>query len=235
VLRTLLAVLAPVLPFQTEKMYQALIRSAEPDAPISVHMLPWPSVDEKLIEPELSQEMEWVSEIVETVQYVRQEAGIKLRWPCQRLVIVPSKKEFQLDHFSDVVASQTNVKTVEILKKVKGESLQEKELSFAKIYLDTSETPELRAERLARDLIRQIQSTRKKEGLHVTQRIKLHVSTKSLELRQAIQNTTEIITSKVGASKLDISETLPSIKGAANGKLKFAEDEIYFAFLVQDE
>ncbi len=235
VLRTLLAVLAPVLPFQTEKMYQALIRSAEPDAPISVHMLPWPSVNEKLIDPTLSQEMEWVSEIVETVQYVRQELGIKLRWPCQRLVIVPSKKEFQLDHFSDVVASQTNVKNVEILKKVKGESLQEKELPFAKIYLDISETPELRAERLARDLIRQIQSTRKKAGLHVTQHIKLHVASESPDQREAIKNTSETITSKVGASALDISETLPSIKGAAKGKLTFAENEIQFAFLVQDE
>jgi len=235
VLRTLLAVLAPVLPFQTEKMYQALIRSAEPDAPISVHMLAWPSIDEQLIDPVLSQEMEWVSEIVDAVQFVRQEAGVKLRWPCQRLVIIPSKKEFQLDHFRDVVASQTNVKNVEILKKVKGASLQEKELPFATIYLDLSETPELRAERLARDLIRQIQSTRKTAGLHVTQSIKLHVATLSLELRKAIESTTETISSKVGASTFEVSENLPSIKGAAKGKLKFADNEINFAFLVQDE
>jgi isoleucyl-tRNA synthetase len=234
VLRTLLALLAPILPFQTETMYQALIRSAEPNAPISVHMLPWPSVEETLIDSELSQEMEWVSEIVETAQYIRQEAGIKLRWPCRRLVIVPSKKEFQLDHFQDVVASQANVKTVEILKKVKVGTLQKKELSFATIYLDVSATPELRAERVARDLIRQIQSTRKKEGLHVTQHIQLYIAADSPEIRKAIEITLDTISAKVGASKIEISKQLPNVTGLAKGKLKFDEDEVHFAFLLQN-
>ncbi|MFX1564562.1 MAG: isoleucine--tRNA ligase [Promethearchaeota archaeon] len=235
VLRALLAVLAPVLPFLTEKMYQSLIRSVEPDAPLSVHMLSWPIVDEKLINEQLSQEMEWVSEIVEAVQYARQEAGIKLRWPCQRLVIVPSKKEFQLDHFDNVVASQTNVKTVEIQKKVTGASLLKKELPFATVYLDISVTPEIKAERLARDLIRQIQSTRKKEGLHVTQRIHLLVATKSTELQRAIKSTSDSIASKVGATTFEIKDELPSIKGKGQGTLKFEDDRILFAFRVQDE
>ncbi len=235
VLRTLLAVLAPVLPFQTEKMYQALIRSAEPDAPLSVHMLPWPKVNEKLIDPERSQEMEWVSDIVEAAQFIRQEEGLKLRWPCQRLIIVPSKKEFQLDHFSDVVASQTNVKTVEIQKKAKGDLLKDKELPFATIYLDISETPELRAERLSRDLIRQIQATRKKKGLHVTQRIKLYVAAKSLELRQAVEMTRDSITSKVGAMTLEVEEIIPTVKGLAVGKLTFANKEVQFGFIVEEK
>jgi isoleucyl-tRNA synthetase len=235
VLRTLLAVLAPVLPFQTEKMYQALVRSAEPDAPLSVHMLPWPKVNEKLIDPERSQEMEWVSDIVEATQFIRQEEGLKLRWPCQRLVIKPSKKEFQLEHFSDVVASQTNVKLVEIQKKVKGDLLKEKELPFATIYLDISETPDLRAERLSRDLIRQIQATRKKQGLHVTQRIKLYVATKSSELRQAVEMTRDSVASKVGALTLEVGEKLPTVKALAAGKLTFANKEVQFGFIVQEK
>ncbi|MHA2314864.1 MAG: class I tRNA ligase family protein [Candidatus Hermodarchaeia archaeon] len=235
VLRTLLAVLAPVLPFQTEKMYQALVRSAEPDAPLSVHMLPWPKVNEKLIDPERSQEMEWVSDIVEATQFIRQEEGLKLRWPCQRLVIKPSKKEFQLEHFSDVVASQTNVKLVEIQKKVKGDFLKDKELPFATIYLDITETPELRAERLSRDLIRQIQATRKKQGLHVTQRIKLYVATKSSELRHAVEMTRDSVASKVGALTLEVEDKLPTVKGLADGKLTFANNEVQFGFIVQEK
>jgi hypothetical protein len=198
-------------------------------------MLPWPSSNSKLLDPELGQEMEWVSEIVETTQFIRQEEGIKLRWPCLRLIIVPSKKEFQLDHFRDVVASQTNVKAVDIQKSAKGDSLKEKELSFATIYLDISETPDLRAERLARDLIRQIQATRKKEGLHVTQNIDLHVATPSKEMRQAIKDMNDAISTKVGAIKLSISESLPEIDKAAKGKLKFDDAEINFVFLAQNE
>ncbi len=235
VLRNLLAILAPVLPFQTEKMYQSLVRLAEPDAPQSVHMLSWPKVDESLINIKLSQEMEWVSDIVETAQFIRQEEGLKLRWPCSRLVLVPTKKEFNLDHFSDVVASQTNVKSVEILKKVKGELLKEKELSFAKIYLDITETPELRAERVARDLIRQVQTTRKKQGLHVTQHIQLYVATTSSELRDAVQSTKESIISKVGATAIEISESLPSLKDEAKGSFNFIGEKIQFAFIINGE
>jgi len=230
VLRTLLAILAPVLPFQTEKMYQALVRSVEPDAPLSVHMLPWPQFDESLINAKMSQEMEWVSEIVDAVQFIRQETGLKLRWPCQRLVIVPSMKEFSLDYFSQVIASQTNVKNVEIKSKVKGNQLKEKELSFATVFLDISETPELHAERVSRDLIRQIQVTRKKEGLHVTQQITLYVATKSQKLQSAIRETGEAVTSKVGATKLEVSSTLPKLEKLATGKVDFENETINFGF-----
>jgi isoleucyl-tRNA synthetase len=231
VLRTLLAILAPVLPFQTEKMYQALIRSVEPDAPISVHMLSWPEVDENLINAQLSQEMDWVAEIVDAVQFLRQEVGLKLRWPCQRLVIVPSMKEFSLDNFSQVVANQTNVKLVEIQRKAKGDHLKEKELSFATVYLDVSETPELRAERVARDLIRQIQATRKKEGLHVTQQITLYVAVESQELQSAIRETEKTVASKVGARKMEVNSQLPHLEGLATGKLVFASHTIEFGFV----
>jgi hypothetical protein len=151
------------------------------------------------------------------------------------LVIVPSKKEFQLGHFSDVVASQTNVKSVEIQKKAKGDLLRDKALPFATVYLDISETPDLRAERLSRDLIRRIQATRKKQGLHVTQRIALYVATKSSELRQAIELTQDGVVSKVGALTLEVGEKLPTVKGLAAGKLTFAEEEVQFGFIVQKE
>jgi valyl-tRNA synthetase len=178
----------------------------------------------------MSQEMEWVSEIVDAVQFIRQETGLKLRWPCQRLVIVPSTKEFSLDYFNQVIASQTNVKTVEIQTKVKGNQLKEKELSFATVFLDVSETPELHAERVSRDLIRQIQATRKKEGLHVTQRITLYVATKSQELQSAIRETEEAVASKVGATKIEVSSTLPQLKKLATGKVDFENETIIFGF-----
>jgi hypothetical protein len=187
-----------------------------------------------MINAELSQEMDWVSDIVETAQFIRQEEGLKLRWPCLQLVVIPSKKEFHLDHFIDVVASQTNVKKVEILKKAKGKQLKKKELAFATIYLDITETSELRAERLARDLIRRIQATRKHQGLHVTQHIQLHVTAKSPELKSAIENTRDAIASKVGASSLEVGEKLPDLETLAIGKLTFADEEITFGFIVEE-
>ncbi|MFX1563610.1 MAG: isoleucine--tRNA ligase [Promethearchaeota archaeon] len=231
VLKGLLSVMAPVLPFQSESMYQALVKPAEPDAPVSVHMLPWPSADRKLIDEKLNREMDWAITIVETVQFIRQEQGIKLRWPCSRLVIVPSDKEFTLEHFSDVVASQTNVKKIEITNKVKEKMTEGKTLPFCTVYLDTEETHELRAERLSRDLIRLVQSARKQHGLHVTQKISLYLASKSKTLTQALELTKDAIVSKVGATKVMISEQIPDQKEMARGSLKFKDEEVQFGFV----
>ncbi|MFX1562973.1 MAG: class I tRNA ligase family protein, partial [Promethearchaeota archaeon] len=230
VLKGLLAVIAPVLPLQSERMYQALVRPVESGAPLSVHMLPWAITNRKFIDEKLNREMDWAISIVETAQFIRQEQALKLRWPCRRLVLVPSDKEFSLKHFSDVVASQTNVKQIEIAKQAKDKMLKGKELPFCTVYLDIKETPELRAERLARDLIRSIQSARKQHGLHVTQKISLYLASKSKALTQALELTRDAIKSKVGATKLEISEKIPMQKDAAKGSIKFADEEVHFSF-----
>jgi len=231
VLKTLLCILAPVLPFQSERMYQALIRPAEPESPPSVHMMPWPQPDRRMIDEELGQEMEWVLDIVEAAQALRQEAGIKLRWPCRRLIIVP-KREFKLKHFSGIVASQANVKQVEFAKTVRETALKGKELPFCSVYLDLTETPELQAERLSREVIRRVQATRKKQGLHVTQRINLSIAIRDQQLRRALEAFREAIATKVGASSLEIADKLPGAKGAASGVFTFGEHSIRFEFVL---
>jgi isoleucyl-tRNA synthetase len=235
VLKTLLALIAPVLPFLSEQMYQSIVRPVESDAHVSVHMLSWPDVDQTLIDDKLDREMEWVLDIVDAAQFLRQEAGIKLRWPCLRLVIVPTKEDFILKHFSSVIESQANVKRVEILKELKEKSLKMKELPFCRVYLDLTETPEIRAERLARELIRRVQSTRKQQGLHITQRITLYVGTRSQELSQLIRSTKESIASKVGAVSMKVSKQLKKTVDGASGTLKFGKHKIEFAFVVTEQ
>jgi hypothetical protein len=124
---------------------------------------------------------------------------------------------------------------VEVVKEVKDKTLKTKELPFCTVYLDTTETPEIKAERIARDLIRRIQSTRKRKGLHVTQRITLHIATKSTETSKLIRKTKESIASKVGAVSLKISKQLPVIKDGASGKLEFGEHKIEFAFTAAEK
>jgi isoleucyl-tRNA synthetase len=231
-LRTLLQLMAPILPFLSEKMYQALIRPAETTAPPSVHMLPWPKVDKRLIDSELKREMQDALDIVETAQALRQEAGVKLRWLCNRLVIVPSRKDFSLEHVAEIVAKQANVVHVEIGKKPKDVELRSKDLPFCAVYLDVGKTAELQAERLAREIIRQIQVARKQYGLHVTQQIVLQIAVKNSELSEALEATKTSIASKVGARSLTVVEQLPSMDKAATGSLTFADQQVRFSFVV---
>ncbi|NIR01229.1 MAG: class I tRNA ligase family protein, partial [Gemmatimonadales bacterium] len=50
VLVTLVRLLAPILPFTAEEIYQNLVRSVLPGAPESVHLTDWPTPDESLID-----------------------------------------------------------------------------------------------------------------------------------------------------------------------------------------
>lgn len=54
------------------------------------------------------------------------------------------------------------------------------------VLIDTHITPELRAEGMARDVVRFVQDTRKKAGLDVADKIVLHLGTESAEVRAAI-------------------------------------------------
>ena len=43
-LTTLVTLLAPFMPFVAEELYQNLVRSVNPQAPVSVHLCDWPQV-----------------------------------------------------------------------------------------------------------------------------------------------------------------------------------------------
>jgi isoleucyl-tRNA synthetase len=65
------------------------------------------------------------------------------------------------------------------------------------VVLATEVTPELLAEGLARNLVRVIQEQRKTLGLEFTDRIAIAISTKDIEMQQAIQNWTGYIMKEV--------------------------------------
>ena len=60
-------------------------------------------------------------------------------------------------------------------------------------------TPELKAEGLARDVVRFVQDARKDAGLDVADKIALYLDTESTELRQAIDTHWQTIAAEVQA------------------------------------
>ena len=49
---------APMIPFMTEEIYQNLVRSIDKTAPLSIHSVRFPKVDESHIDKELEDNME---------------------------------------------------------------------------------------------------------------------------------------------------------------------------------
>ncbi|MGH3001780.1 MAG: DUF5915 domain-containing protein, partial [Gaiellaceae bacterium] len=76
-----LQAISPVMPFLTEHLWRNLV----PDGPASVHLAPWPEVDEP--DRELLDEIAQVRRVVELGRQARSAAGLKLRQPLRRLVV----------------------------------------------------------------------------------------------------------------------------------------------------
>jgi isoleucyl-tRNA synthetase len=80
-----LRVIAPVLPFLTEHLWQLLVRTPCGDAPASVHLAGWPT--EAAPDDALLGELEAVRRVVGLGHQARQAAGFKVQQPLRTLVV----------------------------------------------------------------------------------------------------------------------------------------------------
>jgi isoleucyl-tRNA synthetase len=90
VLVTLAKLLAPILPFTAENIYQNLVRSVLPNAPESVHLCDWPTVDESVVDRQLIAETDAVMKVVRLGRAARNAAGMKVRQPLAKFTVKPS-------------------------------------------------------------------------------------------------------------------------------------------------
>jgi isoleucyl-tRNA synthetase len=110
-------VLAPVLPFLSETMYQNLIVAVVPSLPDSVHLTRWPG-DEMagFRDVSLERSMDVAKRSVELVRTLRSQAGIRTRQPIARLwLALPGGDIVERDELLALVASEVNVKAIELI------------------------------------------------------------------------------------------------------------------------
>ncbi len=114
VLRRLLVVASPILPFTTEKIYLEVFRS-EKDPP-SIHMFSWPEAREEFIDDRLEKQMEIVREVVERALAVRMRRGIKVRQPLPAIYVFTDNPDVRdaVSKMEHIIASQVNVKNVAV-------------------------------------------------------------------------------------------------------------------------
>ena len=80
-----LRVVAPVMPFLTEHLWQQLVRGAAGDPPDSIHLAGWP--DAPAPDDALLAEIADVRRVVGLGHQARQAAGVRVRQPLGRLVV----------------------------------------------------------------------------------------------------------------------------------------------------
>ena len=102
---------APMVPFMTEEIYLNLVKSINADAPESIHLCDFPTVNEAFIDSELEKNMDAVLKIVVMGRAARNTANIKNRQPIGKMYV---KAEFTLsDYYKEIVEDELNVKCVE--------------------------------------------------------------------------------------------------------------------------
>jgi isoleucyl-tRNA synthetase len=116
-LQTLNLLLAPIMPFVAEDIYQNLVRSWNPDAPESVHLCDWPAANEALIDEELSASVRLIQRLASLGRSARSKANVRVRQPLARVHVK--------------TASERERATVLALAEQLLEELNVKELSLA--------------------------------------------------------------------------------------------------------
>jgi isoleucyl-tRNA synthetase len=118
---TLTKLLAPVMPFTTESMYQNLVRSVDGGRE-SVHLDSYPKADASRIDTRLADATRLAMRLSSLGRAARSKAGIKVRQPLAEAVVsVPSQAERQyLADIEEQLRDELNVKSVRDAAEVAG-------------------------------------------------------------------------------------------------------------------
>ena len=188
-------ILAPFTPFLAEELYYNLTGDTE-----SIHLKDWLPAGE--INRAMLHDMNALRAAVNDGLSKRAAEGIKVRQPLASAKLVSTisqnTPEEVVRFLVDIARDELNVKSVEA---VTGSELDVPEASAQpSVVYDLTITPELKREGLMREIVRHVQSARKKAGLQVDDRIILQLTTNDDQLRQAINEHRATIAAETLAS-----------------------------------
>jgi isoleucyl-tRNA synthetase len=144
-------ILAPFLPFLSERIYQEVLKTKK-----SVHLESWPKANLKLINENLEKEMEKARKIVAEILRKRQEMKIKVRQPLRKAIIT---EKFSSE-ILELIKEETNIKEI---------------LFGEKFEIDFEIDEKLKEEGIFNEILRNLQEMRKKRKLLPKDKVKLKV------------------------------------------------------------
>ena len=209
-------ILAPFTPFLAEELYHNLTDDDE-----SIHLKDWLAAG--AVNAQALADMARTRELINNGLSLRMkkdehQESIKVRQPLQRAAYAGVKLT---DYYEQIMAEELNVKEIRWIESL-DEHLADYDVTEGVIKpeswveINKHLTPELKREGLMREIIRHVQSARKKAGLQVDDRIMLQLTTDDEQLRQAIDEHAEVIAAETLATfgQSDVYSTTVAIEGA---------------------
>ncbi len=114
-LETVTRLLAPIVPFITDRVWRALIVPTDSEAPDSVHLAAWPEVRRERVDTNLSRHMALARRIVEAGRAARAGSGMKVRQPLSRALIAAPGWDSMPDELRAEIADELNVAKLDAL------------------------------------------------------------------------------------------------------------------------
>ena len=209
-------ILAPFTPFLAEELYHNLTGDDE-----SIHLKDWlpaGAVNEQVL-ADMSRTRELINNGLSLrMKQDEHQVSIKVRQPLQCAAYAGTKLA---DYYQQIMAEELNVKEIRWIENL-DEHLADYDVTEGVIkpenWIEISKhlTPELKREGLMREVIRHVQSARKKAGLQVDDRITLQLTTNDEQLRQAIDEYAEAIATETLAvfGEVHDNQSTVTVEGA---------------------
>ena len=109
---------APIAPFFMDRLYLDLTKVTQKESVESVHLADFPEFDASFVDKELERKMESAQTISSLVLSLRAKEKIKVRQPLQKIMIPidSDEKKAEILAVADLIASEVNVKSVEVME-----------------------------------------------------------------------------------------------------------------------
>ncbi|MCW2785735.1 MAG: isoleucine-tRNA ligase [Marmoricola sp.] len=112
-LATLTQLMAPLVPFITERVWQDLVVPVTPGAPTSVHLSAWPAARAEDTDADLSASVAVARRLVELGRAARADAKVKTRQPLRVAMIASAAHEALSEELLAEIADELNVSTIQ--------------------------------------------------------------------------------------------------------------------------
>lgn len=186
--------LAPWAPFLSDHLWRELTKGT--DLSQSVHLSDWP--EPQTIDQDITKWMELTRQWIVEGLSQRAQAGIKVRQPLNKVKIT-QMNSYVVPRFEEIIRDELNVKEVE------WDDGPQEDNNFT-VTVDIKLTDELKREGLMREIVRHVQSARKKAGLNVDDRIELSLVTGDEQTSEAIKEHQDTIKAETLATTLHDSK-----------------------------
>jgi len=243
VLKSLVLLFNPFSPFVCEFLWQNAYRTLDGKLVESVNLESWPTPDEALRDQQLEQDFDLLLRAVALSYAARQSAGLKRRWPLNRVVLVAPKQEREaLKGLEDLFLELANVKSVQYGDEV-GAVVADAESAEGRwrvasdgdlrVLLDTERDAGLLGEGVMRDLARRVQALRKELGFVPTDVLgAVYLAGLDAETRRLVMPFLVEMAGLVRAGRVSVFGDRVEVKDVAEGEwheFVFDDKRVYVA------